>query len=129
VAGGMLFDDGSTDGEGRAYRLKVSPRHADTLAGHVGKPIVLGLRPQSLRESSPIPPVAGNVWHAWKLPVRMVELLGDTMDVYCSTPRHQLVARVPSHAGLGGGSSVVIAPAMDEAYWFEPGEFGRNLIL
>jgi multiple sugar transport system ATP-binding protein len=129
VAGGMLFDDGSTDTEGRAYRLKVSARHADTLAPHVGKPIVLGLRPQSLHESSPIPPMGYGGWHAWKLPVRSVEPLGAAMDIYCSTPRHPLVARVRSHAGLGAGSTAVLAPAMEEAHWFEPGEFGRNLML
>ena len=129
VAGGMLFEEGSVDAEGRAYRLKVSPRHADTLAAHVGKPIVLGLRPQALREASPIPVEGDRAWHAWKLPVRVVEPLGEAMDVYCSTGRHALVARVPSHAGLGTGSVAVLAPAMEEAHWFEPGEFGRNLML
>jgi hypothetical protein len=59
----------------------------------------------------------------------MVELLGDVMDVYCSTPRHPVVARLPAHAGLNAGSTAVLAPVMDEAHWFEPGEFGRNLML
>ncbi len=129
VPGAMLFDDGSTDSEGRAYRLKVHASHVERLTPHVGKPVVLGLRPQSLREATPIS--AGEptgAWHAWRLPVRTVEPLGEAMDVTCGTPRHTLVARVASHSGLSAGSAAIIAPAMEEAHWFEPGEFGASLL-
>ncbi len=129
VAGGMLFDDGSVDVDGRACRVRVSPRHADGLSGYVGKPVVLGLRPQALREASPIPASEeAPVWHAWKVPVRVVEPLGDVMDVHCATGRHALVARVAAHAGLVAGGTAVVSPNMEEAHWFEPGEFGRNLL-
>jgi multiple sugar transport system ATP-binding protein len=132
VAGGVLFDEGSTDPDGRAYRLKVSPKHTDALTAHAGKPIVLGLRPQALREATPV--TAGESaadWRTWKLPVRVVEPLGDSMDVFASTPRHQLVARVPAHSGLAGGAggTAILTPNMDEAHWFEVGEFGKNLLL
>jgi multiple sugar transport system ATP-binding protein len=129
MPGGMVFDEGSTDPDGRAYRLKVSPRHADALHAHTGKPVILGLRPQALRESTPVN--AGEAeWTTWKVPVRVVEPLGDSMDVFVSTQRHQLVARVPAHAGLGGtAGTAVLAPKMDEAHWFEVGEFGKNLLL
>jgi multiple sugar transport system ATP-binding protein len=128
VAGGAVFDDGSTDPDGRAYRLKVSPRHLESLTPHVGKPIVLGLRPQALRERTPVPISDEEQWRTWKLPVRVVEPLGDSMDVFCGTPRHQLVARVAAHSGLSAGSTAVLAANMDEAHWFEQGEFGKSLI-
>jgi multiple sugar transport system ATP-binding protein len=128
VAGGIVFDEGSTDQDGRAYRLKVSPKHAQTLSAHAGKPIVLGLRPQALKESTPVS-AGESEWTTWKLPVRVVEPLGDSMDVFVSTPRHQLVARVPAHSGLSANSTAVIAPNMDEAHWFDIGEFGKSLLL
>jgi multiple sugar transport system ATP-binding protein len=129
VAGGVVFDEGSTDAEGRAYRLKVSPRHADALTAHAGKPMVLGLRPQALREATPVTAVESE-WRTWKVPIRVIEPLGDSMDVFVSTPRHQLVARVPAHSGLSSsGGAAILAPNMDEAHWFDVGEFGKNLLL
>jgi multiple sugar transport system ATP-binding protein len=129
VAGGMLFEEGSTDPDGRAYRVRVCDRHVDVLSKYVGRPIVLGLRPQSLREVAPIlPSEQAPVWHAWKVPVSLVEPLGEVMDIHCSTGRHSLRARVPAHAGLAPGGVAVIIPNMEDAYWFEPGEYGRNLL-
>jgi multiple sugar transport system ATP-binding protein len=128
AAGGLVFEEGSSDAVGRAYRLRVSPAHAGTLAPHVGKRIVLGLRPRAFRESSGGPLDGERDGRAWELPVRVVEPLGDAIDVFCSTPRHQIMARVPSGVRVAPGGTVVLAPDMDEAHYFEPGEFGRSLL-
>ena len=64
----------------------------------------------------------------WRLPVRVVEPLGDSMDVYCGTPKHtHIVARVPAHSRLGAGAEAAFTVDMDEVHFFEPGEFGRAL--
>lgn len=120
--GALWFVEGSADADGRPYRVRLPGARSQALATHAGKPIVMGLRPQMLREvTAPTP-------SAWRLPVRVVEPLGDAMDVSCSTPKHaHLVARVPAHSGLTGGQTALFEPDADAAHFFEPGEFGVSL--
>jgi len=60
----------------------------------------------------------------------VVEPLGDSMDVYCSTPKHpHVVARIAANSELKSGSIAALRINAREAHFFEPGEFGRNLVL
>jgi multiple sugar transport system ATP-binding protein len=119
---GIAFLDGPA-GDG-ALRLTVSPAHAARLAPHAGRDVVLGLRPQSLREANQ--PAPGRTI---PLAVGVVEPLGETMDVFGAAPRGQrLVARVPAREGLSSGSRQAFTADMECAYYFEPGEFGPSLL-
>jgi multiple sugar transport system ATP-binding protein len=123
--GGLVFVEGSNDTDGKPYRLAVPASREAALANFVGKPIVVGLRPQMLH-------VAAGGDHPgrhMKMNVRVTEPLGDAIDVFVGTSKHtHLVARVPGHVQVTIGQPTTFAIDMDAAHFFEPGEFGKNLI-
>ncbi len=124
TGGGLSFIEGSSDPHGTPYTLSIPASRSAAFAPFTGKNIVLGLRPQMLRELSG-EPVHGR---DWLLPVRVVEPLGDSMDVSCGTPKHpHLVARISANATITAGSAAVFTLDADAVHFFEPGEFGLAL--
>jgi multiple sugar transport system ATP-binding protein len=119
----LFFHDGPPGPE--AMRLRVSRAHAPRLWPNADRDVVLGLRPPSLREA----PEGEAAGRTVPLNVQVVEPLGDTMDVFGSSPRGQrLVARVAAREGLSAGTLRAFEPDMESAYYFEPGEFGPSLL-
>ena len=112
----LIFDEGDN-------RLTVSPRHRAALAGHVGRTLTLGVRPEMLR-----PTGEARTDSALRVQVSVVEPLGDRTDVYAGTPRHpHLVCRVDSQTRVQENSAAVLAVDMDRVHFFEAGENGCNL--
>ncbi len=112
----LIFDEGDN-------RLTVSPRHRAALAGHVGRTLTLGVRPEMLRPAS-----EARRDNVLRVHVSVVEPLGDRTDVYAGTPRHpQIVCRVDSQTRLQENCPAVLAVDMERVHFFEPGENGRNL--
>jgi multiple sugar transport system ATP-binding protein len=127
-AGGLVF----VEAGGKGLRMPVAAEHQSRLKDHAGKPLAMGLRPQVLID------VAGGAARSpglpeFDFPVRVIEPLGDTMDLSGATGAHAgatgLVARVPARAGVGPGSVVRMAVNTPDVHYFEPGEFGRNLLI
>ncbi len=124
--GGLVFEEGSADPSGKPYRIRVHPTHEGRLKAMEGKPIVLGLRPQVFRDPRQSNGEAVRI----DLPVRVIEPLGDQMDVYVGTPKNShMVARVQANEVMKPGAAATFALEMDQAHYFEPGEYGRNLLL
>ncbi|MBS0196660.1 MAG: sn-glycerol-3-phosphate ABC transporter ATP-binding protein UgpC [Planctomycetes bacterium] len=118
---GLWFVEGSNDAQGRPCRARVPDDRARSLEPYAGKPVVMGVRPQMLHEAADSP-------QAWRLPVRVIEPLGDAMDVYCSTPKHShIVARIQAHARLAAGAVASFTIDMGATHFFEPGEYGKAL--
>jgi len=125
-ASGLVFVEGSNDPDGKAYRLAVPGKRDAALAAFVGKPIVVGLRPQMIHVANP----GDDATRQMTMTVRVTEPLGDSIDVFLGTPKHtHLVSRVPGTAQLHIGQPAVFTIDMDAAHFFEPGEFGKNLIV
>ncbi len=100
-------------------RLAVPAERAAALEPLIGRPLVLGVRPQHLRE------VGAGTTGAVAAVAHVVEPLGDAMDLTCSTRRgSRLVARVPARGDARPGDVVTLAADMARAHFFEPGEFG-----
>jgi len=122
AAGGHLyFDEGSG-------RLRLPDRLREPLSGRVSELMTLGVRPQSL---SPVAErrVAG-AENVLDVTVRMVEPLGDKMDVYMETASHAaLVCRVGGHCALKDGMALPMHVNMDQVHVFEPGGEGVNVSL
>jgi multiple sugar transport system ATP-binding protein len=124
-AAGLEFVEGSSDPSGKPYRLPVPASKASRVENFVGKPIVLGLRPQMLTHR----PESGTTASSITMQVKVVEPLGDQMDVACLTPKHShIVARLHAFDGVKAGQSITLHVDMDAAHFFEPGEFGKNLL-
>ncbi|MGN6369937.1 MAG: ABC transporter ATP-binding protein [Phycisphaerae bacterium] len=138
-----------TQGAGLTYftigrqRVRLTPRLAQAAAGHVGKSVVLGVRPEGL---SPAPggKFAGeeNILNA---KVNVLEPLGDRVDISMNLePGMPAVAGVGSGAISGGlvcradayefgklgvGSIIPIHLDLGRVHLFEPGEPGVNITM
>ncbi len=126
----MNFLEGSLEGSGSGLtfvgeggeRIPVASGHASMLGDHRGERVSLGVRPQGLVER----PDGSGALHAT---VRVVEPLGSEMDVTLRAGEATLVARVKAHAGMPIGSEVTFDLDPELTHYFEPGEFGANLLL
>jgi multiple sugar transport system ATP-binding protein len=132
--GKMVFEEGRLDGDksrveltlpGNGFRLAI-PRHlTETLAGSVGKRVVLGIRPEHL---SLKPPEGGTEQAALAVKINVIEPLGSEMDVYMSTIHNEsVVGRVEAQAGLERDTQVTAYVDVRKVHVFEPGETGMNL--
>jgi multiple sugar transport system ATP-binding protein len=128
---GRLTRDGShwsfVEGSADAPGIRVALAGAKLAGATEGMPVVLGVRPQAFELSD-----VANAWSSHPrvaLMVRVIEPLGDQMDVQGTTPRGtQVVARVATCDVLpatGAAAAFTIDPS--RVHVFAPGEFGANL--
>ncbi len=117
-AGGLAFDEGEN-------RLAIAPAHVERLGAYVDKPMSLGLRPELLTVAD-----AGANGALLRATVRVIEPLGDRMDVRLATHKHDhIVARVDGRVRLREAEPATMAVDMTRAHFFEAGEDGRNLTV
>ena len=119
--GDLYFDEG-------ADQLRLPEKLARQVADRVGQDMVLGIRPESL---APVHagrfPGADNVLN---VTVSVVEPLGDKMDLYVQTPRHEhVVCRVDADRALTDGMRLPMHVNMEQVHVFEPGDEGVNVSL
>jgi multiple sugar transport system ATP-binding protein len=128
---GMVFEEGAggAGGEltlaGKGFTLAIPVRLRDALSSWVGKPVVLGIRPEHLS----LRPAGGND-NSLSLKVNVVEPLGSDMDVYGETPLgSRVVARVETDETMNVTSEATVTTYADvrKIHFFEPGESGMNL--
>ena len=130
--GALVFDEGSG-------RLPV-PAWARAMlrgargAGDSGEDVILGIRPECLGDpgAARLPNPSDTTRGRLNMTVKLVQTLGDRLNVYLSTPDHdEIVAQVP--VGSGGparfrvGDVVPIGLDMNAAHFFAPGETGATL--
>ena len=124
--GALWFDEGSG-------RILVPEWARAVLKAKVDAKVVMGARPQALRDSAgPGHDAGGDVSGASSLPmtVNVVEFLGEKMDVYLSTPRHaHVVAHVDAHRGLVPGTTHSIYFDARRLQFFEADEGGATLAV
>jgi len=129
--GALIFDEGSG-------KLPVPPWARAMLAGarggDKGEEVVLGIRPESLGDSGSarLPNPTDATRGRLNMTVKLVQTLGDRLNVYLSTPDHdEMVAQVPVGAAGAArfrvGDVVPIALDMNAAHFFAPGETGAAL--
>ena len=112
------------------FTLTLPPHLSEVLGGHVGKPVVLGIRPEHLGlrmvdAASPQSGAAGVI----RARVSVVEPLGKDMDVYMNTNLHEIVARVDALRNADVRPDAWVDLVVDPAsvHVFEPGDTGMNL--
>jgi multiple sugar transport system ATP-binding protein len=108
---------------GGGVTIPIPPAHRSALERSLGKPVVLGVRPQALSETN------GDGQSAIELKVRVVEPLGESMDLFVTSKTGtQLVARVAAHDRAKPGDAVRFFIDPSGVHYFEPGEFGASLL-
>ena len=112
---------------GNGFRLPVPARLRQRLAGHVGRHVVLGIRPEHFHleptggqgDSCPI-----------NVTLNVIEPLGNDMDVYVRTSlTEQIVSRLEAQAGLPIDAALTLHVDLRRIHFFEPGETGTNRTL
>jgi multiple sugar transport system ATP-binding protein len=109
----------------------IAPAVRSTLAGYVGKHVVLGIRPEHLHLQSP----AGSPAAPIKVRLNVIEPLGKDMDVYMSTALHDHVVgrleagEIPGDVGGIAGAEMTIFVDLRRILFFQPGVTGMNLSL
>jgi len=134
---GLAFCEGRMAGsdltlEPRGFRLSLIGPVGRGLSGRVGKPLVLGVRPEHM--SFGPKDTAGEAgvawWQAMDVQVNVVEPLGGNMDVYMSTATHDhVVGRMEADSDLQAGGARQVFVDVRKAHVFETGETGMNLSL
>jgi multiple sugar transport system ATP-binding protein len=127
VDGRLEQRDGTLRFVNNGMDIALYDHHAEMLAGKVGQDVVLGMRPEGmyLRPTD----VAHREDQIIKLKVDVIEPLGNTMDVFFSTPQGEKVtARVKSEP-MEEGKLLTLYLDPDKMHILEPGEYGRNLTL
>ena len=105
-----------------AFTLSIVPDLRQRMSAHVGRHVVLGIRPEHLH----VRPAEGDV--KIEATLNVMEPLGNNMDLYASTCLHdQVVARVEAQAGLQADSRMALFVDPHKAHFFAPGETGMNL--
>jgi multiple sugar transport system ATP-binding protein len=129
VDGGLVFEEGRTERgggfslPGGGFRLPIPPHLTDTLAGSVGKHVVLGIRPEYFH----VRPAPG-AFAPVRVNVNVLEPLGNDMDVYMSTSLNDhVVARVEADCGLEMDAQATVYVDLRKVHFFDPGETGMNL--
>ncbi len=118
---GFYFDEGLA-------KILLPERLNDALRDHVGKDVIMGIRPEAMNLHAQ-GRFAGQK-NILPLTVKVIEPLGEKMDLYCSSENHpQIIARVDAEAGLEPGQSIELHLDLSRVHIFEPGEPGRNLGL
>jgi multiple sugar transport system ATP-binding protein len=125
--GELAFEEGKPSGNG-GFRVPVPDHLKQRLARQVGRPVVLGIRPEHLG----VRPGDGTSAQV-SLKVNVVEPLGHEMDVYMSSKLNDhVVARVEAATtegveGFRTDAQVKLFVNLRKVHFFEPGETGMNL--
>ena len=123
-----LRSDGRLYWQGGAGKIALSDGQTDALAGHAGRDVVMGVRPEAM-SSNPAGRFAGTD-NAIPVTVNVMEVLGDKMDVHMSAGDDTaLVARVDSQEPLEERQKQQMYLDIEKVHFFEPGDAGENLCL
>ncbi len=106
-----------------SIRLLASETHTEPLGAATPGEAVLGIRPQALSLAE-----SGQPGRTIAATVEVVELLGDEMDISCSSGGRRLVARVRARPGIAPGQRVHLAVDPGRMHFFATGDFGRSLL-
>ena len=118
--GNLYFDEGTG-------KLRVGDWAKEQLKPHVGKEIVMGVRPESIAEQAHARFKTDDA-NALPMRVTLIQPLGDKMDVYVKTDKHpKAVAHVDAFAGVQVGDTLNMFFDMSRVHFFEPGEIGPKL--
>ncbi len=118
VNGVMCEANGQMMFEGpEGVRLAVSAATKTALAAYLGKPVVLGLRPEHIGSTA-----AESLSGAPRIQatVDVIELMGSESYVYLRNGGWNFVSRVDAHRKFNVGATADLAVLIDKAHFFDP---------
>jgi multiple sugar transport system ATP-binding protein len=119
----LYFDEGSG-------KLPVPPEAAQRLDSHVGREVVLGVRPELLSAAQHAHTgISGKTnGNSLQMMVRQVQMLGDCLHVYLATDKHKsVVASVDGYTQIRAKESLPIYFDMTRSLFFAADAAGARL--
>lgn len=123
----LLRDDGLYFDEGTVM-IRLPDQLKASLATRAQQEVVMGIRPEAM--SLHAEGRFDGKENILPLKVKVVEPLGEKVDLYAGTEKHpHIVARVDAEGGLEPSQNVNMHLDMSKIHIFEAGEMGQNLSL
>ncbi len=104
--GGLVVGEGD-------FELEVAASHQDRLRSHVGRDVLLGIRPENLTYMED---TRGSTLTA---SVDVVEPLGAETHVYVTVGSNQLIAKVAPDVDVRVGTEIALTPNMERVHYFD----------
>ena len=116
--GGVFFSTSSVAGQADAcgFSLPIPAARLSALQAYVGRPILLGVRPEHLSISTTQPPDSPRIVAI----VEAIERLGPVLHVLFRAGRERLICRMDAECRLHADEQVTLAVAMDRVHFFDP---------
>jgi multiple sugar transport system ATP-binding protein len=105
--GKIVIDEGT-------FKLASVADHHALLKPYVGKEVTFGIRPEDLPYTE-----SGSGIGTIKAKVTVVEPLGADINIYASTAKHLMTARLPPHHLFKMGDEIIFTPIMEKARYFD----------
>ncbi len=100
-----------------SFAVKVPDHRKPALQGHLGKPVIFGLRPEDIHDPNFAPPkiIAQNV----EATVDLTELMGNEIFLFLQSGETEFVARVDPRTSYKMGDKATMAFNMDNMHIFD----------
>jgi len=118
---GILADDGGElvfREEKAGWTCRIHPARVERLHAHIGKAVILGLRPEHVKVSGPGEALTAR--GALSATVESIEIAGPETILRLSARGRTLLARVPADAGWTSGQVVSVTFNTRAASFFDP---------
>jgi multiple sugar transport system ATP-binding protein len=122
----LLEEDGGLFAAGDGFRLALAPEVAEHARDHVGRGVIVGIRPEHLRAEvdGADDPEAPN---ALRLRIRVVEPLGSELIVYGELDGIELAAKLDPEMRVSVGRGLTLIPELERLHLFDR-ETERSLL-
>ncbi len=114
----LTSQDGAMYAKGEAFELSVPSDRRDALASHVGKEVILGLRPEDIHDYDFTPSLRSPC--NMKARVEVTELMGNEVFLYLMAGEKSFIARVDPRTRARVGDEVEVVVNMDNMHLFDP---------
>jgi len=112
-AGGYVIDGGS-------FSVSAPSSESEKLAGYVGKPVMFGVRPSDIFDTSLKNPIEGSDGNILRTTVDVSEPMGDIITLYLTCGVHSLVATIDAETKAKDGEALDVLLDLAKTHLFDP---------
>ncbi len=116
--GGLWFIEPAREGKDTGLAVRVHDDMARNLSGHIGQPVVFGVRPEDVNDRKFV--AEANPDHTVRATVDVVEPMGAEIYLYLNTGSHSFIARVNSRETADVNQQVEMVFDMRKCHFFDP---------
>jgi len=113
----LAEDHGSCFAEGRGFKIELPPDKTSQLAGHMGREVILGIRPEHLEAEAVVGD--GRPERRITITVRVVEPLGSELIVHGELAGSELVAKLDPLLEVSPGQQLNLIVNSENAHLFD----------